>query len=48
MARVGDVVLLDHPADATGPRSINCYLVEVQDFTAAPIGSFLLFRSPKQ
>jgi hypothetical protein len=28
-------MLVDHPADATGPRSINAYLVEVQDFTAA-------------
>ena len=35
MARIGDVVLLDHPADATGPRSINCYLVKMLDFTAA-------------
>ena len=35
MARVGDVVLLDHSTDATGPRSINCYLVKVLDFTAA-------------
>jgi hypothetical protein len=23
MARIGDVVLLDHPADATGPRCIK-------------------------
>jgi hypothetical protein len=38
MARVGDVVLLDHPADATGPRSINCYLVKMLDFTAAAAG----------
>jgi hypothetical protein len=37
MARVGDVVLLDHPADITGPRSISAYLVEVQDFTAAAL-----------
>jgi hypothetical protein len=35
MARVGDLVLLDHPANATGPRSINCYLVKTLDFTAA-------------
>jgi hypothetical protein len=27
MARVGDLVLVDHPADATGPRSINCYQI---------------------
>jgi hypothetical protein len=39
MACVGDVVLLDHPADATGPRSINCYLVKILDFTAAVSGS---------
>jgi hypothetical protein len=31
-------VLLDHPADHNGPRSINCYLTEVQDFTAAAPG----------
>ena len=37
MARVNEVVLLDHPADTTGPRSINCYLVEVQD--AATLGA---------
>jgi hypothetical protein len=36
VARVGDVVLLDHSADNTGPRSINCYLVDVQD--AAKLG----------
>jgi hypothetical protein len=29
MARVNDIVLLDHPADATGPRSINAYLSNV-------------------
>jgi hypothetical protein len=33
MARISNVVLLDHPADITGPR-INCYLVEVQDAAA--------------
>jgi hypothetical protein len=27
MARLGDIVLLDHPADASGPRSINCYQI---------------------
>jgi hypothetical protein len=32
MARVDEILLLDHPADATGPRSINVYLVDVQDF----------------
>jgi hypothetical protein len=31
MARVNEVVVLDHPADITGPHSINCYLVEVQE-----------------
>jgi hypothetical protein len=36
MTRIND--LLDHPADAKGPRCINCYLVEVQDFTAAASG----------
>ena len=35
MACVGDVLLLDHRADATGPRLINCYLVKMLDFTAA-------------
>jgi hypothetical protein len=34
MARVNNIVLLDHPADATGPRSINSYFVEVQDAAA--------------
>jgi hypothetical protein len=38
MAQVGDAVLLDYPADATGPRSINCYLVKMLDFTAAASG----------
>jgi hypothetical protein len=37
-ARAGDVVLLNHPADTTGPRCNNCYLVEVQDFAAAAPG----------
>lgn len=32
IARVCDIVLLDHPADATGPRSINVYRVDVHDF----------------
>jgi hypothetical protein len=31
MARVGDLVLLDHSADAAGPRSINCYFVDVEE-----------------
>jgi hypothetical protein len=45
MARVGDVVLLDHPAETTGPRSINCYLVEVLYFTAAaPSGTSREFK----
>ena len=39
MAGIGDVVLLDQPADATGPRSINCYLVKTLDFTAAAGGA---------
>jgi hypothetical protein len=38
MARVADVVLLDHTADHSGSRSINCYLVEVQDFTTGALG----------
>jgi hypothetical protein len=38
MARVGDVVLLDHPADATGPRSVDCYLAKVLDFDTAAAG----------
>jgi hypothetical protein len=28
MVRVNDIVLVDQPADHTGPRCINCYLVE--------------------
>jgi hypothetical protein len=34
MARVDDIVLLDYPADVAGPRSINVYRVDVQDFAA--------------
>ena len=34
MARIINVVLPDHPADITGPCSINRYLVEVQDAAA--------------
>jgi hypothetical protein len=49
LARVADVVLLDHPADATGPRSINCYLTEVQDFAAAaPSGEGKKFKIDPQ
>ena len=47
MARVGDVVLLDHPVDAGAPRSINCYLVEVQD-AAAPGGASRKFKIDPQ
>lgn len=32
MARVEDIVLLDYPADVTGPRNINAYRVDVLDF----------------
>jgi hypothetical protein len=38
MARIGDIVLLDFPPDATGPRSINVYLVKMLHFTAAASG----------
>ena len=31
MARVDDVVLIDQAADETAPRSINCYIVEVEE-----------------
>jgi hypothetical protein len=34
MAQVDDIVVLDYPADVTGPRSINVYRVDVQDFAA--------------
>jgi hypothetical protein len=34
MARIGDVVLIDYPADASGPHSINCYFVEVEEAVA--------------
>jgi hypothetical protein len=37
LARVGDIVLIDHPADHNGPRSNNCYFVEVED--AAALGA---------
>jgi hypothetical protein len=37
IARIGDVVLIDHPADASGPHSINCYFVEVEE--AAALGA---------
>jgi hypothetical protein len=30
MARANDVVLIDHPADDTEPRSICAYLVDVE------------------
>jgi predicted DNA-binding transcriptional regulator YafY len=49
MARINDIVLLDHPPDAAGPRSINCYLVEAQDFTAAaPTGEGKKFKIDPQ
>jgi hypothetical protein len=35
MARVGDLVLLEKPADDRSPKRIDCYLVEVQNFDAA-------------
>src|SRR5262249_24687626 len=35
MARVSDLVLIDQAADETAPRSINCYLVEVDDIDAS-------------
>jgi hypothetical protein len=38
VARVDDLALIDHPADQSGPRSINCYLVEVEDYTPALLG----------
>jgi len=38
MARVGEVVLFDRPADTTSPRSINVYLVKMLDFTASASG----------
>ena len=44
LARVGDIVLLDHPADATGPRSINVYLVKTLHFTAAAAGGADVMR----
>ena len=31
MARVDDVVLIDQAEDETAPRSINCYIVEVEE-----------------
>jgi hypothetical protein len=42
MARVDDIVLLDHPADATGPRSINVYRVDVRDFASGNDRKFKL------
>jgi hypothetical protein len=30
LARVDDISLIDMPADATKPRSINCYFAEVE------------------
>jgi hypothetical protein len=29
----------DHPADARGPRSINCYLIQVEDFTGSALAA---------
>jgi hypothetical protein len=40
MARVDEIVLLDHPADVTGPRSINVYLVDLLDFAAVDGNKF--------
>jgi hypothetical protein len=37
LARVDDISLIDMPADATKPRSINCYFAEVEN--AAAIGA---------
>ena len=45
MACVGDVVLLDHPADATGSRSINCYLVKMLDAKRLKVGPDRLLYS---
>jgi hypothetical protein len=47
--RVDDIELIDMPADDTGPRCINCYLVEVEDFTAAaPSGEGKKFKIDPQ
>jgi hypothetical protein len=35
MAHVGDLVLLEKPADHKSPKQIDCYLVEVENFDAA-------------
>ena len=35
MARVDDLVLIDQAADETAPRSINCYLVELEEIDAS-------------
>jgi hypothetical protein len=45
MARVADIVLLDHQAGATGPRCINCYSVELERFDAIDGTKFKLDQS---
>jgi hypothetical protein len=45
MAGVDGIVLFDHPADHTGPRSINCYLVDAQDFAAINGKKYEIARS---
>jgi hypothetical protein len=36
MARIDDIVLLDHPADPSRPRSINCYQITEHSADGAP------------
>jgi hypothetical protein len=45
LACVGDVVLLDYPADATRPRAVDCYLVKMLDAKRLKVGPDRLLYS---
>jgi hypothetical protein len=45
LACIGDVVLLDYPADATRPRAVDCYLVKMLDAKRLKVGPDRLLYS---